>query len=217
MKILKSQTLASCNTEDVMESRASVSNFTSPPMVLVTSPYVSHSLTHTHTHAHAHAYTPTRAHKPHTHSHMFTYFSKPLLTKPLMPPFGSIFFLCLSFHTHTHTRTYTHTRLLMMMTVGNRLKSTIMRPWKFSSLRLWRVATLRMSRSWNLVCQFPTLHHLQWSWSSHSMWPIHSSYFSNLLLTGLSMLPFYLVHTLASAYLVAQTQHTRVLLIVLSP
>jgi len=35
MKILKSQTLASCNTEDVMESCASVSNFTSPPMVLV--------------------------------------------------------------------------------------------------------------------------------------------------------------------------------------
>jgi len=45
MKILKSQALASCNTEDVtvMESRVSVSNFTPPPMVMVLSLYVTYS------------------------------------------------------------------------------------------------------------------------------------------------------------------------------
>ena len=78
-----------------------------------------------------------------------------------------LFPLSLSLSTCTHTCSYTHTRLMMMMSVDNRLKSTIMRPWKFWSLGLWWVATLRMS--WNLVRQFPTLHHLQWSLSPHPM------------------------------------------------
>ena len=166
-----------------------------------------------HINTHRYLLTPDTTFQPNLHNYGYiSGYRQPTQIHTL-----SFSFLSLSLSTRTHTCSYTHTRLMMMMSVDNRLKSTIMRPWKFSSLRLWRVATLRMSRSWNLVCQFPTLHHLQWSWSSHSMWPIHSSYFSNLLLTGLSMLPFYLVHTLASAYLVAQTQHTRVLLIVLSP
>jgi len=81
MKILKTQTLANCDTEDVMESRASVSNFTSPPMVLVPSPYDTHSLSLSLSHTHTH-----------------TYFSKPVLTRYIVT------------HTHAHVfyETFTH-------------------------------------------------------------------------------------------------------------
>ena len=200
-----------------MESRASVSNFTSPPMVLVTSPYVTHSLTHTHTHAHAHAYTPTRAHKPHTHSHMFTYFSKPLLTRPLMPPFGSISFLCLSFHTHAHTYIHPHYALddddsRQQAQVHHYEAMKILKSRALASCNTEDVTVMESSVSVSnftppLMVMVPSLY-VTYSFFVHISKP---------LLTGLSMLPLCPFHTLPSAYLVTQTQHTCVLLIVLSP
>ena len=116
-----------------------------------------------HINTHRYLLTPDTTFQPNLHNYGYiSGYRQPTQIHTL-----SLSFLSLSLSTRTHTCSYTHTRLMMMMSVDNRLKSTIMRPWKFWSLRLWPVATLRMS--WNLVRQFPTLHHLQWSLSPHPM------------------------------------------------